>query len=186
MARGRKICGDCGEGCSSSIKEEYRYVESGLDNVFLEDVEVEACGCGEAVLLRALPTLHRVIAMCFSYKPARLRGREIRFIRSVLGMNSSSYATTVGVRPETLSRIENGREEVSAARDKLIRMRTALELMEHRAFEHAFDLEKLIELVDGPMPESDHGLCLYLRYSGPYLQAEKPVEFEFRPFALVA
>ena len=44
-------------------RENHRYAESGLDNVFLEGIEIHTCECGERIVsIPKLAELHEVIA----------------------------------------------------------------------------------------------------------------------------
>ena len=179
-----RTCGDCGREYQFSIAESYRYSESGLDNVYLRNIETMTCDCGTAVVFRALPTLLRVIAICFAYKPALLRGPEIRFLRSVLGRSSKDFAGVLSLSAEHFSRVENEKDPVSAPIDKIVRCRIVLDLLEIDGFHQLFDLRKFREILDQKLPASDDGLALYLTYAGPYLGVrDERIEFEFKDAA---
>jgi transcriptional regulator with XRE-family HTH domain len=180
-----RVCGECGETYKFSIAEAHHYVESGLANVYLKSVETMTCRCGTAIVLAAVPTLLRVIAFCFAFKPARLKGNELRFIRNVLRRSAKDFANVLSVSPEHLSRVENEAEGVSPVIDKLVRSRIVIDLMDFDGFAALFDLKEFRTLVDGRLPESDNGFELHLEYEGPYLGARKRerLEFEFRAAA---
>ena len=123
-----------------------------------------------------------VIAFCRTYKPARLRGAEVRFIRSVLAKSAKDFANCLSVTPEHLSRIENERERMSERLDKLVRARAALYFVEAEALRGLFNLQELQTLLDGALPASDNPLALILPYSGLCVgENPEPVQFEFRP-----
>ena len=68
--------------------------------------------------------LHRAIAMIVAKLPARLRGKEIRFLRTYLGLSSSDAARVLGVQPATMSRWENEKSkgEMSAVYEHCLRL----------------------------------------------------------------
>lgn len=182
--RKARLCGDCGREYRFSISDSYRYTESGLENVYLRNVETMTCECGTAVVLHSLPTLLRVIAFCFAHKPALLKGREIRFVRSVLGHSGKDFAEMLALTPEHFSRVENEREPVSESIDKITRFRIALNLLEVDAFARIFDRKQFRATIDRRLPAPHDGMALYLTYTGPYLGAQDgPLDFEFREAA---
>jgi transcriptional regulator with XRE-family HTH domain len=182
-AKSKRDCEACGKQRRYSVADSYRYIESGLDNVILRNVDIVECACGGRVVLRAVPTLLRIVAACFAYKPARLKGREVRFVRSVLG-RSKDFADAISVTPEHLSRVENGQDTVSPAMDKIVRLRFVLELLKVDGLAQLFDIDELQTIIDKKLPTDDAGLALYLTYRGPHIGAsDEPVEFEFREAA---
>ena len=180
-----KKCPECKQTLRHSLRNEYHYTESGLANVYLRNVEVVQCRCGESVLLRSHPTLLRIIAKCFAFKPARIRGHELRFVRQVLGAKAKDLADALSVAPETLSRAENSREPLSAALDKMLRAHVFVEIAaKHKELASDSDAEKLGALLRSRIGEKDARLGLYIEYRGTYLRAEKPsFDFEFRKAA---
>lgn len=105
-------------------KGDHHYTECGLDGVYLVDVEICTCGaCGETVVgIPRAAELHGIIGMELVKKPARLSGREIRFLRKSLGQSSRSMAKALGVTHETLSRWENGERMINDPSDRLLRL----------------------------------------------------------------
>ena len=104
-------------------KGEYRYTESGLDNVVLTGVTMYKCACGEAVPeLKNVGRIHRAIADALTKKKSRLYGQEVRFLRKEIGMTAKDLAGLLSVNPVTVSRWESGKEKVGSVSDKLIRM----------------------------------------------------------------
>jgi len=173
-------CPTCGKSFRYSIADSYRYAESGLANVYLQNVETVSCGCGESLVIRALPTLLRIIAMCMAHKPARLRGQELRFIRQVLSKKAKDFARNLSVTPEHLSRIEQSNDSLSPTLDKLVRSILVLELTsEHPALSRHFDLKRFLALSEQKLPADDASLGLFVKYRGPYLGADDETELEF-------
>lgn len=120
-------CFDCGAAMNPR-RENYKYTESGLDNVTLTDVEVRRCPvCGyDEVVIPKMAQLHRILAEAVARKPGRLVPEEIRFLRQFLGWSGIEFARAFGVAPETVSRWENGAGTPSTAAEKLLRVLTVI------------------------------------------------------------
>ena len=105
-------------------KADYQFTESGLSNVVLRDLEIRRCPrCGEQeAILAGLETIHRTIANELVAKPGRLAPEEARFLRKYLELSGTDLATQMSVAPETVSRWENGAQDMGVVADKLLRM----------------------------------------------------------------
>ncbi len=68
----------------------------------------------------------RVKARDLVVSKANLTGPEVRFLRKRLGKKATEYCKFLGLEPETLSRIENGKQAISSATEKLARLSYAL------------------------------------------------------------
>ena len=69
----------------------YRYTESGLDNVFIEGANVLIDDSGEpCVTIPNVNGLHKAIAYGIVHRRSAMVGRELRFLRTELGMNQPS------------------------------------------------------------------------------------------------
>jgi DNA-binding transcriptional regulator YiaG len=107
---------------SATEEEPFHFVDSGLPNVYLIGVRYFTCECGNVVAeIPALKQLMRLIARDLIGEAGALTGDEIRFLRKRLGMRAVDFARTLGLEPETLSRMENNKQPVSEQSDKLIR-----------------------------------------------------------------
>lgn len=119
------------EGPTKTKREKaYRYAESGLPSVILENaVEVTTCTkCGETYTgIPAIEGLHRAIAAGLIRKKRRLAPEEIRFLRKSLGWSGVDFAKRMGTKPETVSRWENGKAPMGAQADRLVRLLVARE-----------------------------------------------------------
>lgn len=105
------------------VKKDYRYVESGLDNVILKDLPVYVCECGEEMPeISNVERLNRDIADFIVRDPSPLSGKEVRFLRKQMGMKAVELAELLGVTKQTISRWENEAASIGVANDKLIRM----------------------------------------------------------------
>lgn len=118
-----KKCVECG-GKTVSIKNKpYRYDECGLDVVLHGVTQFKCEHCKEVfVSLPNVEALHRVIGgfIC-SKRKALLAPAEIKFLRKDLHLKSKELACVLGVRPETVSRWETGKETVGETQDRLLR-----------------------------------------------------------------
>lgn len=116
-------CNECG---ASTIKRtrDHHYTECGLENIFLKDVEVLGCPkCNEEELvIPNLEQLHRLIANLVASQEQRLSPEEIRFLRSNLGFSGIGFSNAIGVAAETVSRWENGRENIKLSHERLLRI----------------------------------------------------------------
>jgi putative zinc finger/helix-turn-helix YgiT family protein len=118
----QRDCRACGAG-ARLVRKDYRFLESGLDNVILKDLEVVVCPkCkSEAPRIPQHDDLMRTIAVALIDKPSELTGPEVRFLRKYLGAGSEQFARTLGIDRSHLSRVENGALEVSRQTDRLVR-----------------------------------------------------------------
>jgi DNA-binding transcriptional regulator YiaG len=120
-------------GCSgkpvermATYQSPYRFVDSGLPNVYLVGIKYWTCEkCGkQSAEIPFLKDLMVKIARAVVSQETPLDGSEIRFLRKRLGKKSSEFAKIIGVTPEHYSRLESVREDhnPSGSADKLIRI----------------------------------------------------------------
>ena len=118
-------CGDCG-GRTVVVREDHRFSESGLSSVTLKGVEFircEQCNSNE-VIIPHMNELMRLIALALIWKPCRLKGEDVRYLRKYAGRSAADFATTLAVDVTTLSKWENDHDPVGSANDRLIRLVT--------------------------------------------------------------
>ena len=115
-------CPQCGSTMTTA-RENFNYKASGLP-VTLLNVEVRRCkSCGEyAVAIPRIEDLHKTIAHAVIAKRSRLTPAEIRFLRTHLGWSGTDFARHLGVKAETVSRWENGRDQMNSSADRLLRL----------------------------------------------------------------
>lgn len=118
-------CDSCG-GAMKTSRRNYRYKESGLSNVVLENVELRRCPrCGEEELvLPRIAELHRVLAKAIAEKLESLSGDEIRYLRKYLGWSGEDFSKYFGVTRETVSRWETCARRMSVTAERLLRLYT--------------------------------------------------------------
>ncbi|WP_164011192.1 type II TA system antitoxin MqsA family protein [Pyxidicoccus trucidator] len=99
-------CTQCGGSMTS--RQETRRAYAGLEGVIVEGVQVRHCpACGEEEISYSnVEQLHTQLALLLARKEAGLTAREIRFLRTYLGMSGTDLARRMGVTKETVSRWE--------------------------------------------------------------------------------
>ncbi len=101
----------------------YRYTESGLDNVFIEGMEPCIDDHGEKVFLIRNPNdLHKIIATGIIKHPKGISGKELRFLRTEMGMTQGELAKLVHCDAQTVARWEKGKWAIDGAAEALVRM----------------------------------------------------------------
>jgi transcriptional regulator with XRE-family HTH domain len=119
-------------------KNPFHFVDSGLDNVFLVGIKYFISPDGRIVAeIPALKQLMRLIARDLVLSKSDLTGPEVRFLRKRLGKKATEYCKYLGLEPETLSRIENGKQPISSATEKLARLSYAILSEEPGLYDHA-------------------------------------------------
>jgi putative zinc finger/helix-turn-helix YgiT family protein len=131
-------CLRCGEEYKIAI-EDYHYLESGLDNLWLCGVQVYRCQCGISAAIPQPIEVHRAIAKCLLMSKTPLSGKEIRFLRKHLAMKAIDFAKRIGVDNATVSRWENGKENPSDIADRAIRLACAARLEYYKEAKQLFE-----------------------------------------------
>lgn len=102
---------------------EHLYKESGLDNIYLDGIEICECSCNEKVVsIPAITDLHNKIAFILIKKKSLLNSKEMRFLRKDMGLKAKELAEIMGVDNATISRWENDAQTSSETRDRLLRL----------------------------------------------------------------
>lgn len=105
------------------MTERYRYIECGLDNVYLEGgVERVDSPYGEAVIIHHMEDLHRCIAKCLLEKKGRLDGAEFRFLRTELDLSQEIMGELCGRGERAVRGWEASNEPVPEHANKIIRL----------------------------------------------------------------
>jgi len=156
------------EACGAQMKsgrENYHYTECGLDSVTLMNVVVRRCPeCGEyEVDIPRMEELHRLIAQEVASKGPRLAPQEIRLLRKYLGFSGVDFAATLDVTPETVSRWETGKKQMSPVAERALRLMIFI-----RAPIEEYPLERLATVAQGEAIP----LRMRLRESRSHWQAE--------------
>jgi len=122
----------------------YHYKGAGLDNVWLRSgYEIHKTDYGMGVSIHDADELHELIAETIITNPQKLRGQEVRFLRSMFGLSQEGMARMLSISRSTIARWESDRnKEIPADADKSIRFRYMLKLVEDPK------ILKLIELLN--------------------------------------
>ncbi len=128
-------CRSCKENMKKT-RQRYHYVESGLDNVYLKEIDVFVCdSCDKKVpSIPSIKELHRAIAVAIVIYPFSLTGPMVRFLRKQMRLKSKDFAQLLGVSPQTVSSWERQQTKIKKPNDRLIRVTCILKLCEDREF----------------------------------------------------
>lgn len=100
----------------------YHYKECGLDNVWLENgFKVKTTPYGKGVSIDDAIGLHNVIALDLILKKGRITGKELRFMRVILGLSQEGLGKCVGASEQSVSLWERT-GKVPQSADSLVRM----------------------------------------------------------------
>jgi len=116
-------CPICGSEVEIIKDQPYNYDECGLDVVLCGITQYACTDCGETFAsIPDMQNLNRVIGshVCQKRK-AILKPAEIKFLRKDLHLQANQLAKTLGVGPSTVSRWENGKQEMDETYDRLLR-----------------------------------------------------------------
>jgi DNA-binding transcriptional regulator YiaG len=100
----------------------YRYTECGLDNVLIEGLPVHVDDDGDEVYhIPNVELLHRAIAAGVVLHEAAFSPKELRFLRTELGLTQAELARVVHVDTQTVGRWERGETAVQPAAEVVVR-----------------------------------------------------------------
>lgn len=103
--------------------EGYPYTDCGLDNVVLVGLRLLNDHAGEKTIkIPHANELHRLIAHLLAEKPNALAPKELRFLRTELGLTQSELARVVHKDHQTVGRWERGETPIDPAAETIIRM----------------------------------------------------------------
>lgn len=103
--------------------EAYHYTECGLDSVFIEGMDVVQDHAGDDTFsIPAIGLLHRVIAEGIVLLPSKMSGRELRFLRTEMGLTQEKLADVLKVTLLTISRWEREESPIKDTAEMLIRL----------------------------------------------------------------
>lgn len=101
----------------------YHYIDSGLDNVWLENgYTVHQTPYGEGISIQDTDGLHRAIGEWLISLPKPLNGAELRFIRLEMELTQRDLASILGADEQAVRRWEKYRTKaVNGPADRLLR-----------------------------------------------------------------
>jgi DNA-binding transcriptional regulator YiaG len=108
---------------------DYKYTECGLDNVVIKNMPMIIDDAGEEVYeIRNVVGLHRVIATCIVRHPRGISPKELRFLRTEMGLTQAELAEIVKKDHQTIGRWERGETPIDQNAEALIRLLAAEKL----------------------------------------------------------
>jgi len=105
---------------------DYHYTECGLDNIILCNREIVQDDYGEqVVIIPNINGLHEFISLSIINSENRMSGKEIRFLRTELGLTQDELAQIVQRTRLTINRWESGKAPINGAVETLFRQLVA-------------------------------------------------------------
>lgn len=128
----------------------HHYTGCGLDYVWLMDgVDYVETPHGRGVRIHDLEGLLKVIASRVISSPERLRGQEVRFLRSMLDLSQDGLARVLGQTRVTVARWEGQRDKaIPGASDRALRLFYAAQMAGGRAAKDVSDLLKDLDAIE--------------------------------------
>jgi len=134
------------------IKTDYKYTESGLQNVILKGITAYKCSKCRGInpVISKIKEVHKAIAQQLLKKDSLLTGEEIVYLRKEMKIKAKDLAEILGVTKVTVSRWENEKEQISPVCDRLIRV-----LYGNRIFKQTCELVRPgIDKLESPIMKS--------------------------------
>ena len=139
----------------------YRYTECGLDNVFVEGVTVKTDEEGDLYCFPNVNGLHKAIAYDIITHDSGISAKELRFLRTEMGMTQEEMADLLKVSRVTVSRWETGKEHIPPTAEFVMRVLAAEKLSidpsisaEEMARSCVWRAETRVIEIDGSNPEN--------------------------------
>lgn len=113
-----------------------RYDACGLDDIFLcNGWEYISRNGVEFLEITEREDLHRAIALHLVKNRKVLAPKEIKFVRSTMGLTQKHLADNLGSTSQSVARWEKGQTEIPGAADKLLRVFFLLSLLDAEQFQ---------------------------------------------------
>jgi len=101
----------------------YHYTESGLDNVLVYGITPIVDDEGDnVVIIENINGLHHAIALTIVGRNGLLSGKELRFLRTEMGLTQAELAKCIHKEPITVGRWERGESEIESNAETVIRL----------------------------------------------------------------
>ncbi len=125
-----------------AMTEGYHYMMCGLDYVYLENgYTFHETPYGQGVSIEDAEGLDATIAEYIITTHSRLRGQEVRFLRSQLDLSQKGLGRLVGQSRAAVARWESNRTTpIPPAADRALRLYYALKITGHEVAEEIADL----------------------------------------------
>lgn len=107
---------------SDIAENQYRYTACGLDNVYLVDLPRCADRAGdETITIPRINQLHRLLRRQVAVKDIGLDHKEVRFLRTELGLTQAQLAHLVHKDAQTIGRWERGETAIDGSSEAVLR-----------------------------------------------------------------
>ena len=158
--------------------QRYHYTECGLDNIYLENIDVRVCqACGQrSPIIPRITELHATIGQAVALQNQPLSNKEVRFLRQHLGLKAKEWAAYLHVDTATLSRWENGGQSIGVQADALIRLMYFVLLSETSGRPIP---ERVAEQIAAVISQRSNAMALLVN-------TRKPAHYSYRPQAELA
>jgi transcriptional regulator with XRE-family HTH domain len=172
MVTTTKLQGNPVEHFATSEKP-FHFVDSGLENVYLVGIKYFVYPDGRVMAeIPAIKQLMRLIAHDIVKSSSELSGAEIKFLRKRLGKKATEYCRFLALEPETLSRIENGKQSISEGSQTLARLSYAILSEDPQLKELALSIMKALSEALNVKPQKEP-IVLEVTKNNEWLELKK-------------
>jgi putative transcriptional regulator len=104
-------------------EKRYHYTGCGLDRIYLFNGFIRHERDGEiGVAITDIDGLHAAIATTIVWNKSLLDGRELRFLRKLMGITQADLATWLRCDAQSVARWEKGENRINGAADGMVRL----------------------------------------------------------------
>jgi len=145
------------------MSKHFHYTGCGLDYVYLANGFIQQeTEYGPGVAIDDMDGLHEEIARHVVASPARLRGQEVRFLRSMLDVSQAGLARILGTKRLTVARWEGKpATSIPGTADRALRLFFALKMEGDRAASALLDML-------GDIDEAEYGKAVFEEADGDW------------------
>ena len=105
---------------------DYRYEESGLDNVVIHGMPTRVDDMGDTVYsLPNINALHKILSQAIVTRSHGITANELRFLRTEIGLTQAELAVHVKKDHQTIGRWERGEKPIDQNAELVIRLLAA-------------------------------------------------------------
>lgn len=120
----REECTNCGQ-LAPVVKGSCRFDQLGIPVRLCRIDLVKCANCGNVdPIIPNIDGLMDCLALAVIFKPYKLNGHDVRFLRKYLGKNQDEFANLLPVDTTTLSKWETDLQIIGKKSDRLIRLLT--------------------------------------------------------------
>jgi DNA-binding transcriptional regulator YiaG len=147
---------------TEQMTELYHYTSCGLDYVYLcNGYTLRETRHGKGVAIHEAAALHEAIARVVITRPGRLRGQEVRFLRSLLKLSQEGLARVLRTRRVSVARWEcRPNHSIPGAADAALRLFYALKADRHGLAEQICDILAELDDLQHEIAALDHDIRL--------------------------